>query len=271
MKSQDELLKEARGRNAVIIDDSQAGAGFEDEVDDTTACIGGRAGTPEQQMRYDHPDVLDAQKRAEDAKKIAEVDELTKQYLEFNIDAVRKYRFSFQQEYLDWVPGRILGIGGFLPMLQKLRPDAFVATYQVKGLRGLGFIEGGQATYGGISIMDVAPEWSQLRLDRHQNPFNLKYRGWRDVLLNCIRKGFITEAQCDSIFGKPSGPRSRPWFRQLYSIRNNSCGECHKQFCDCGYATAWDRLRADNYAFDVPDEITQGKRQEVYESRIFVP
>jgi len=268
--NQDDQIKAARARGAIVVDDNEPGSGFEDEVDSTTACVGGLAGTPERQMRYDDPEVLDIQKRVEDAKPIAEIDELTQQALESNTDAVRKYRFSFQQEYLDWVPGRILHIGEFLGLLQKIRPDAFVATHQFNGLRGLGFVEG-EAVYSGMGIMDVAPEWSQLRLDRHQNPLNLKYRGWRDVLLNCIRKDFISEAQCDAVFGKPSGPRSRPWFRQLYSIRNNSCGECHKRFCECGYSTAWERLRADNYAFDVPEEINQGKRQEVYESRIYVP
>lgn len=277
MKSQEDLLKEAKARGAVIVDDSQPGSGFADDLADDVACVSGRAGTPEQQMRYDDPAVEEMEKRAREAADYmahhcpTEIDEATVQLRESNVNSVRKYRFNFQEEYLNWVPGRILKIGDFLSMLHSIRPDAFVSDYQIMGLRGLGFIQGGLPTYSGIAIQDVSPEWSQLRLDRYQNPLNLKYRGWRDVLLTCIRGRFITEDQCDITFGKPSGPRSRPWYRQLYAIRNNSCGECHKQFCECGYSLAWDRMRADKHAFIVPDEVANGKHQEVYESRIFLP
>ena len=277
MKSQEELLREAQARGAILIDDTQPGSGFADDLADDVACIGGKAGAPEQQMRYDDPAVMEMQKRAEDAAAYlsnhapAEIDEANRRLRQENTNLVRKYRFNFQEEYTDWVPGRVLKIGDFLKLLQSIRPDAFVSDYQIMGLRGLGFIEGVQPKYSGIGIMDIAPEWSQLRLDRYQQPVNLKYRGWRDVLLTCIKGGFLTESKCDLIFGKPSGPRSRPWYRQLYAIRNNSCGECHKQFCECGYSLAWDRLRSDAHSFSVPEEVAKGKRQEVYESRIFVP
>lgn len=248
MSEQDKLnqqLKEARARGAVIVDDSQPGQGFaEDETD-----------LPE----YSDPEVLDFEKRLQDSKPTAHVQEEAARLLEENTDSVRVYRFRHQSDYADWVPGTILSIGAFLGKLQTLRPDAFVAERQFLGLRGLGFIGPEGPFYSGTSVQDVAPEWSQLRFDIHGLPTKEKYRGWRTVLLALIKKDILTEKQCDETFGKPIGPRSRPWFRSLWEMRNGKCGECLKSLCDC--LDGFDYLRADNYAYQIPGEVTEGKQQ----------
>lgn len=262
-------IEEAKARGAWIVDDNEPGTGFQEDADENVGCVSGKAGTPEHQMAYDHPDVVDAQKRAEDAKIVSEVHEETLRLREESTNAVRKFRFNHQQDYLEWVPGRILKIGQFLGMLQTIRPDAFVAERQFLGLRGLGFVQGGTPVYSGTSVQDVMPEWSQLKVDIHGLPIREKYRGWRTVLLQCIKKDFLTSAQCDEVFRAPLGPRSKPWFRSLWEIRNGKCGECRKQFCDC--MDRYDFLRADNYQYALPEDVIAGKQQKLEESRIYVP
>lgn len=240
-------VEELKSRGAIIVDDSQPGSGFDDDVADDP--------------RYDDPAVSDAEKRAEDAKPSEGLQEAIQEAREINTNAVRVYRFRHQEEYTQWVPGKILNIRDFLRKLQQLRPDAFVAEHQVLGLRGLGFIVDGQPTYSGTSVQDVAPEWSQLRVDVHGLPKNEKYRGWRTVLLTLIKRKFITEEQCDLVFGKPTGPRARPWLRSLWEIRNGKCGECRQEVCDCG--DRWDYLRADAYQYSIPSGVSSGKQQQL--------
>ena len=278
MKSQEDLLKEAKARGAVIVDDSQPGSGFTDDLADDVACVSGRAGTPEQQMRYDDPAVEEMEKRAREAADYmahhcpTEIDEATKQAREDNMNAVRKYRFTHQEDYVDWVPGRILWLGDFLSMLQQIRPDAFYAEYAIQGRRGIGFIINGKPEYSGVSIGNGnCPEWSQLRVDARGLPLSEKYRGWRTVLLALIKRDIITVEQCDAVFGKPTGPRSRPWYRTLFSIRNGRCPECGHKICDC--SDGWDYLRSDAYAYEVPADVAKGNRQVVdtSEHRIWMP
>jgi len=119
-------LKEAKAREAWIVNDDEPGTGFKEDADEGVACISGKAGTPEIQLPYDHPSVIDAQKRAEDAGVSQEINEHTQMFLEENIGSVRKFRFNHQQDFMEWVPGRILNLGGFLALLQSIRPDAFV-------------------------------------------------------------------------------------------------------------------------------------------------
>lgn len=251
MSEQDQLqqrLTEAKARGAVIINESEPGQGFAEDVTDR----------PE----YESPAVLDAEKRALDAKPDSQIAEETIRLKEENSDSVRIFRMRHQDHYADWVPGKILWLGDFLRELQKIRPDAFYAEYSIRGLRGLGFVGESGPFYSGTSVMNGnMPEWSQLRLDEHHLPKNEKYRGWRTVLLACIRKGIVTEEDCDATFGKPIGPRAQWWKSQLWAIRNDKCGECRKQFCDC--MDGYDYLRADKYQFTVPNEVAQGKQQRL--------
>lgn len=247
-------IEEAKSRGFVI-DDNVPGQGFaEDDTHDP---------------RYDDPEVLDCEKRAQDAKVIDEVNEETLRLREESTNAVRKFRFNHQQDFTEWVPGRIMHLPEFLLLLQKVRPDAFVAERQILGLQGLGFIRQGKPVYSGTSVQATMPEWSQLRVDIHGLPTRERYRGWRTVLLACIKGEFLTALQCDEVFGAPLGPRSKPWHRSLWEIRNRKCGECRKDVCIC--QARYDLLRADNYQYEIPQDVAQGKQQRLEESRIWTP
>jgi hypothetical protein len=219
------------------------------------------------QMPYDHPDVIEAAKRYEDRKNQpipSEYDEIVRRLQEKTAGEVRQYRFLFQEEYEEslWHPGRVIWIGEFINLLQRMRPDIFAAEYAIRGLRGIGYVEGGKPVYSGTACMDGdMPEWSQLRVDARRLPKNERYRGWRVVLLALIKKGVISEGQCDEIFGKPISERARPWYRQLFILRNNRCPECRKEDCIC--RDRFDYMRADSAQYVVPAEIAAGKRMEV--------
>ena len=258
----EQYRKEALARGAIEIDPLAPSQGFNDEP--MFADL-----DPELENQ-----VAEAEDRARNAKVPEALRELTEQAKTENIDASRKYRFLHQSDYDEstWQKGRVLWIGKFLCELQKIRPDAFYAETSFMGLRGLGFIQNGVPVYSGTAVANGnMPEWSLLRVDSRGLPIKEKYRGWRTVLLACIKGGFITESQCDEVFGKPIGDRSRPWYRELYKIRNNRCPECQKNACIC--IDHYDYLRSDNYAYDVPPEIQAGRRQlvEPEPSRIYVP
>lgn len=64
-------------------------------------------------------------------------------------------------------------------------------------------------------------EWSVLRVDRHNIPIGEKFRGWRTVLMELIKKEILTEYQAHQIFGYPSGNRVfRRYRRSLWEFRN---------------------------------------------------
>ena len=252
MPTFEEQLAAARARGAVIINDAEPGRGFDEEP--LVADLG-----PKLEREVD-----EAGDRARNAKQHAGVAELAEEAHEGNVNAVRKYRFDHQQDFTEeaWTPGRIMWIGAFLCELQKVRPDAFYAEVAIRGLRGLGFMQNGLPVYSGTAYPNGnAPEWSQLRVDARGLPTNEKYRGWRTVLLQCIKGKFITVEQCYRVFGRPSGARSRPWYRTLWAIQHGSCMECGQTTCEC--KGRWDYLRADNYAYETPAEIIKGKRQQM--------
>lgn len=64
-------------------------------------------------------------------------------------------------------------------------------------------------------------EWSVLRLDKRGLPNGEAYRGWRTVESELIKKGIVSEARADEIFGKVvDGEVSRRFRRDMYWLRN---------------------------------------------------
>jgi hypothetical protein len=258
----EQYRKEALARGAIEVGNDIPSQGFDDEP--MFADL-----DPELEKQ-----VAEAEDRAHNAKPSQALQECVEAAKSENIDASRKYRFLHQSDYDEkaWDKGKVMWIGKFLCELQKIRPDAFLAETSYMGLRGLGFMQDGKPVYSGTSVQNGnAPEWELLRVDQHGMPKNSKYRGWRTVLLACIKGGFITEEQCSEVFGKPIGDRSRPWYRELFIIRNNRCPECEKRVCIC--SDHWDYLRSDNHAYEVPPDVQAGRRQivEPEPSRIYVP
>lgn len=64
-------------------------------------------------------------------------------------------------------------------------------------------------------------EWSVLRLDKRGLPSGEAYRGWRTVESELIKKGIVSEARANEIFGKVvDGPVSRRFRRDMFWFRN---------------------------------------------------
>lgn len=293
-KSRKQLEKEAKARGAIIVNDETPGSGFDDGPTEGDFAMTGDKDLGFSTNTYDDQAVIDMQHRAEDARAKAVTEALQEaidQASEENIDAVRGFRFRHQEEYRNWEAGRIMWLGDFITLLQTIRPDAFFAEMSYLGLRGIGVVgvhevldpQTGIPTYPnepyytGVSYMNGnAPEWEKVNIDSHGLPTHSIYRGWRTVLLSLIQKGIITEDQAIEVFGQASGPRSKPWHRGLWELKNGMCGECKSTVCDC--KDGYDYLRADNYAYPIPDGVAKGQRQEVeprdaaeQERRIIIP
>lgn len=242
-------MAEAKARGAICVSDDEPGRGFEDDTTEQPL-------EPELAKR-----VSELEDRIQNLKVSSSADEAAAEWRETNSDAVRNQRLPFQADLEDWHAGRILHMADFLTKLQLIDPTAFLAEYSYLGLRGLGFVRGGIATYSGVSIMNgCAPEWSQFRFDSHGIAASERKRGWRAVLLALIRQDWITVEDSDRIFGKAElSTRSKPWWRALYAIRNNICPECRKQLCTCG--DGYGNLRADAYQYAIPEPVSRGQRQ----------
>lgn len=72
----------------------------------------------------------------------------------------------------------------------------------------------------GFYIDAAMPEYSAIVTDDRGKPWR-EIRGWRSVLTTLIRRGIITEKQCNSQFGRPETTRSVLWHKQRQAERNN--------------------------------------------------
>jgi len=233
----EQALREARARGAVIVDDSKPGQGF--EYDDL---VSARL-DPETEKQ-----IAELDERATDRKACNQTQELTAEVHENNCNNARKFQFDRQNEVTDYVPGRIMHRNEFLRLVRKIDKTFYYNDVSVLGLRGLNRIHRGKPEYLGAIQDGQMIEWSQLRLDSHNLPTKEKYRGWRSVLMNLIKRGCVTEDQVHAIFGKPTGKRANRWLRDLWILRNSYCPDCHSRCCDC--RTKGDGLRSDNYAYE---------------------
>ena len=124
-------------------------------------------------------------------------------------------------------------------LARKVNPmstDAFVAKLRANGIKCFTVYNGLKGTVGlwclppkqvararYVCYMQIPAmyEWSVLRLDRHNIPVGEKFRGWRTVLMELIKKEILTEYQAHKIFGHPSGNKTfRRYQRSLWELRN---------------------------------------------------
>jgi hypothetical protein len=124
-------------------------------------------------------------------------------------------------------------------LARKVNPmstDAFVAKLRLNGIKCFTVYNGLKGTIGLWCIppkqvararyvcylqIPAMYEWSVLRLDRHNIPVGEKFRGWRTVLMELIKKEILTEYQAHKIFGHPSGNKTfRRYQRSLWELRN---------------------------------------------------
>jgi hypothetical protein len=125
-------------------------------------------------------------------------------------------------------------------LARKVNPmstDAFVAKLRANGIKCFTVYNGLAGTVGlwclppkqvakarYVCYMQIPAmyEWSVLRLDRHNIPVGEKFRGWRTVLMELIKKEILTEYQAHKIFGHPSGNKVfNRYRRSLWELRND--------------------------------------------------
>jgi hypothetical protein len=73
---------------------------------------------------------------------------------------------------------------------------------QEDGVYGLKYITG--------FYKEVLPEFSSVSTDERGLPVR-EHRGWRTVVLACIRQGVVSYKDAVDVFGEPSGVRSGRW------------------------------------------------------------
>lgn len=168
---------------------------------------------------------------------------------EENTAAVSGARWPGQEElsdaHLDERTGRILHASTFLQMLWKCGIVCVLTRCNTQGLRSLrgeAHARERRAAYersmAGLVInssramplpepryatwvqLPAMLEYSVMRFDTHGLPTREQYRGWRTVLLELIRQGFLTERQANAVFGEPRGPAARRWNEIVQSFRN---------------------------------------------------
>jgi hypothetical protein len=168
---------------------------------------------------------------------------------EANTAAVAGFQWGRQEElgeaHEDERIGRILPASTFVEMLWKAGIVCVLTRCDTRGLRSLK----GEAharerralyekTMAGLVITSTramplpAPryvtwvqipamiEYSVMRFDEHNLPTTQKYKGWRTVLLELIRQGWLTEREANRVFGEPRGPAAKRWGEILQSMRS---------------------------------------------------
>jgi len=104
---------------------------------------------------------------------------------------------------LRWIPGKIEG--DISVYIMDTHPE-----FQPLGYRYLWYVESG-----------IMPEFSLYEFDERDFPIKEKKRGWRTPLLRCILAGMISQADAESMFGRPpENLASEVWYRRLYAYRN---------------------------------------------------
>lgn len=149
----------------------------------------------------------------------------------FNSEAVKRQRHEDQEEWrlVDARRGRTLHASDVLLRLHKLVPSLLVkeggiigdlAMYQVTDAPQVKW-DGKNFEYMGYITYATLPEYSIYEFDEDKDVMiRADEQGWRDILLRFIRKGLLTEEQCDKEFGKPVGRGAQMWFKKLWNFRN---------------------------------------------------
>ena len=152
----------------------------------------------------------------------------------------RSERMAYQDEVTRVRHGRIIHEREFLRMLQQLSGSFKYGDAVLMGRRVLcdasGPIETIQAGY--------MKEWDELRTNEYGVATDLRFKGWRTVLMNLVLRGVVREVDVDRVFGSPSGPDSTRYRRTLWCFRNRRCGICEKRNCQC--EGRYEYLRADS-------------------------
>jgi hypothetical protein len=149
-----------------------------------------------------------------------------------NSEAVRAQRWEDQDEYKKYAArvGKSMHHVEFFETLKQITGDkiyfeqgAFESDLAIYRMYGVPqpHLEGMQFEYLFYCPKGTMPEYSLHEFDAQRDvPKKEILRGWRQVLLNLIRRAIITEDEAHRVFGPPTGEGGFTYRRDLYRWRN---------------------------------------------------
>ena len=145
---------------------------------------------------------------------------------EISDEMAEQYQIEDQADLTNEVARKVnpMSADEFIAKLRKNGIKCFTVYNGLKGTVGLWCLPPKQvarARYVCYMQIPAMYEWSVLRVDRHNIPSGEKFRGWRTVLMELIKKEILTEYQAHNIFGHPSNNKTfRRYHRSLWELRN---------------------------------------------------
>lgn len=145
---------------------------------------------------------------------------------EISDEMSEQYHMEDQEELTNEVARKVnpMSVDDFLLKLRQNGIKCFTVYNGLKGTIGLWCLPPKQvakARYVCYIQIPAMYEWSVLRLNEHFVPIGEKFRGWRTVLMELIKKEILTEYQAHKIFGQPSTHKVfRRYHRSLWELRN---------------------------------------------------
>ncbi len=151
--------------------------------------------------------------------------------MNFNSEAVKRQRFECQEDYKNDAAriGRPMHSSDLITTLKGVIPSLFVIEGNIKDELAIYLtypcpqqrLNGRDFEYLFFCPEGLMPEYSIYEWDEVRDiPIKEKMRGWRTVLIRLIKRGLISEEQCNKIFGEARGPASTVWHRTLWKMRN---------------------------------------------------
>lgn len=151
--------------------------------------------------------------------------------LNFNSEGTRAQRWAHQDELVNSEArvGRPMRHNDLFTVLHRLVPNLYVTPGRING--HLAVYQTAACPQPQWQDRDfrylfycpegTLPEFSQYEFDEKLDIAKREsMRGWRTILLRLIRIGLLSEDVCNKVFGRPEGPSSTRWHRELWQYRN---------------------------------------------------
>lgn len=142
---------------------------------------------------------------------------------EANKRATAAYKIADQDELATWRPGRIMHVSELMRKLHQVCQNPKLNEYGALGMVGLTVeapsSKGSVRQYVCAVPAGNMPEYSQIRIGKHGEVVNEKYRGWRTVLIRLLEIGAVTESALEKVFGPPTPFGSGPYLSQVRALR----------------------------------------------------
>jgi hypothetical protein len=145
---------------------------------------------------------------------------------EISDEMAEQYAIEDQEDLKNEAARKVnpMSVDDFLLKLRRNGIKCFTVYNGLQGTVGLWCLppkQNARARYVCYMQVPAMYEWSVLRVDRHNVPIGEKFRGWRTVLCELIKKEILTEYQAHKIFGLPSENKTFSRYRRtLWELRN---------------------------------------------------